>query len=127
MVRKSQKDLEMNTVFVMRNGDRGIRGRFFEAGDKGLTTRAEENRESRERLRKMRCLDSETARRRRVKEEAEFNLFNALELWKDIRSANVSCDDHFPLLDSVKRGREGDTTRSSHMCCEGAGGEQTCQ
>jgi len=62
-----------------------------------------------------------------VKEEAGFNLFNALELWKDIRYANVSCDDHFPLLDFVKRGREGDTTRSSHMCCEGAGGEQTCQ
>lgn len=75
----------------------------------------------------MRCLDPETAWKRRVKEEAGFNLLKALELWKDIRSTNVSCDDHFPLLDSAKRGQEGGTTRSSHVCCEGAGGEKTCQ
>lgn len=62
-----------------------------------------------------------------VKEEAGFNLFNTLELWKDIRYPNVSCDDHFPLSDVVRRGREGDTTRSSHMCCEGAEGGNTCQ
>lgn len=62
-----------------------------------------------------------------VKEEAGFNLFNTLELWKDIRYPNVSCDDHFPLSDTVRGGREGDTTRSSHMCCEGAGGGNACQ
>lgn len=62
-----------------------------------------------------------------VKEEAGFNLFNTLELWKDIRYPNVSCDDHFPLSDAARGGREGDTTRSSHMCCEGAEGGNTCQ
>lgn len=56
-----------------------------------------------------------------------FNSFHALQLWKDTRQANVSCDDHFPLLDSARGGRGGDTTRSSHMCCEGAGGAKACQ
>lgn len=36
----------MNTVSVMESSDRGIRGRFFEAEDKGLITRAEESCES---------------------------------------------------------------------------------
>lgn len=48
MVRKSQKDLEMNTVSIIESSDMGIRGRFCEAADKGL------NHQGRRKLRQLR-------------------------------------------------------------------------